>query len=76
LVEEGDGAEAIPGIPAGIGQSDFGLGVAQGILKIDGAGDEVADFELLDEGLRVQQALPGGEGHFFYYYAIPFGARW
>jgi hypothetical protein len=24
----------------------------------------------------VQQALPGGEGHFFYYYAIPFGARW
>jgi hypothetical protein len=50
--------------------------VAQGILKIDGAGDEVADFELLDEGLRVQQALPGGEGHFFYYYAIPFGARW
>ena len=69
LVEQGEGAETVPRIPAGVGDGDFALAAAQGFLEGDGARDQVADFELLDERAsgrrrRFQDAM---KGHFNYY---------
>src|ERR1035438_7572237 len=66
-LEQSDGAEAVPGVPSGIGRREFAPDAAQAILEGQSAGGEVADFELLDERPRAQAPLPvcerHGEGH-------------
>ena len=63
LIEQGQRTEAVPGIPARIGQRDFALRLAQALLEGKRAGGDVTDFELLDERPRAQAPFPGCKRH-------------
>ena len=58
LIEQGQGSEAIPGVPARIGQTGFALRQPQALLEGERAGGKVTNFELLDEGPRAQAPFP------------------
>ena len=62
-VEQRQVAEAVPGIPAGIGLGEFAFDAAQALFEIESAGDDVADFELLDDRPGTQAPFPGCQGH-------------
>src|SRR5664280_2610898 len=62
-VKHGQVAEAVPGVPAGIGRGEFAPDFEQEFLESERARGEVADFELLDEGPRPQAPFPGCQGH-------------
>ena len=46
-IEQGQGAEAVPGIPAGIGRGELVLGAAQALLEVESAGERCRGFRVV-----------------------------